>query len=94
MADRIHRIKFSYLSKKEKIHIMNNYIVPELCHSIGFNKSSIIFKKQVIEFIIRNYTYEAGVRKLKEKIFEIIREINLRFITEKGLQSTYRNYCK
>ena len=82
LADRIHRIKFSYLSKKEKIHIMNNYIVPELCHTIGFNKSSIIFKKQVIEFIIRNYTYEAGVRKLKEKIFEIIREINLRFITE------------
>ena len=55
---------------------MNNYIVPELCHTIGFNKNSIIFKKNVIDFIIRNYTYEAGVRKLKERVFEIIREIN------------------
>ena len=82
LADRIHRIKFSYLSKKEKIYIMNNYIVPELCYTIGFNKTSIVFKKNVIDFIIRNYTYEAGVRKLKERIFEIIREINLRFITE------------
>ena len=30
--------------------------------------------------IIVNYTLEAGVRKLKEKIFELIREINLRYL--------------
>ena len=36
--------------------------------------------KKVLEYIIVNYTNEAGVRKLKEKLFEIIREINLRYL--------------
>ena len=31
-------------------------------------------------FIIKNYTYEAGVRKLKERVLEIIRQINLELI--------------
>ena len=77
LADRIHRIKFNYLQTKEKINIMKNYIIPELLNTIGYSDNSIKFSDEVIEYIITNYTYEAGVRKLKEKIFEIIREINL-----------------
>ena len=77
LADRIHRIKFNYLQKHEKIHIVKNYILPELLTNIGYKKSSIVFSDAVIDYIITNYTYEAGIRKLKEKVFEIIREINL-----------------
>jgi len=77
LADRIHRIKFNYLQKHEKIHIMINYIIPELLNNIGYSKENILFDGDVIAYIIDNYTYEAGVRKIKEKIFEIIREINL-----------------
>ena len=29
------------------------------------------------KFIIEKYTYESGVRKLKELLFEVISEINL-----------------
>ena len=82
LADRIHRIKFNHLSKKEKIHIIENYILPEILEMVGFNSKSIVFDKGVVEYIITNYTYEAGVRKLKEKIFEIIREINLNYVTD------------
>ena len=31
--------------------------------------------------MIESYTHEPGVRKLKEKVFEILREINLRYLT-------------
>jgi endopeptidase La len=82
LADRIHRIKFNHLSKKEKIHIIENYILPEILDMVGFNSSSILFDKGVVEYIIINYTYEAGVRKLKETIFEIVREINLNYVTD------------
>ena len=61
---------------------MNNYIIPELLNNIGYKKQNIIFEDSIIEHIIDNYTIEAGVRKLKEKIFEIIREINLTSIME------------
>ena len=35
----------------------------------------------VLKFIIENYTYESGVRKLKEILFEIISEINLEILS-------------
>jgi ATP-dependent Lon protease len=78
LADRIHRVKFKNLSKIEKIHVVNNYLLPEFLETVGFPANSIRFKDNVIEYIINNYTFEAGIRKLKQKIFEIIREINLR----------------
>jgi endopeptidase La len=82
LADRIHRVKFNHLTKNDKIHIINNYVKPELLETVGFSKNSITFDDDVIEYIINNYTFEAGIRKLKEKVFEIIREVNLRYITE------------
>lgn len=81
LADRIHRVKFKKLSKSEKIHIVNNYLLPELLKTVGIKKGNIIFSKKTLEFIIESYTHEPGVRKLKEKVFEILREINLRYLT-------------
>ena len=80
LADRIHRVKFHKLNKNDKIHIINNYILPELLNTIGFNHKDILFPRKTIEYIITNYTQEAGVRKIKEKIFEIVREINLKYL--------------
>lgn len=82
LADRIHRVKFKYLSKIEKIHIMKKYIIPELLEIVGFEINSIKFTDTVLEFIIETYTLEAGIRKLKERVFEIIREINLKSIID------------
>ena len=42
----------------------------------------IEFSDEIITFIIENYTNEAGVRKLKELIFEVISEINLSILKE------------
>jgi ATP-dependent Lon protease len=80
LADRIHRVKFRHLSKTDKKHIITHYIMPELCDTVGFNSSCVNFNENVIEYIITNYTFEAGIRKLKEKVFEIVREINLRYL--------------
>ena len=42
----------------------------------------ITFTDDVVTYIIDNYTNEAGVRKLKEILFEVISEINLRLLKE------------
>ena len=59
LADRIHRVKFNQLSKSDKVHIINNYLLPELLETVGFSKNSLKFSKDVIEYIISNYTFEA-----------------------------------
>ena len=86
LADRIHRVKFNYLKVFEKIHIIDNYLVPKMLNIIGFDTSSIKITKEAVEFIIKNYTYEAGVRRLKERIIEILRQINLECITSKEIK--------
>jgi ATP-dependent Lon protease len=81
LADRIHRIKFNYMSTNEKIIIMKKYLIPKLLKTVGI-KDFIVFEDHIIEHIIENYTVEGGVRKLKEKIFEIIRQINLELLND------------
>ena len=83
LLDRIHRIKFKHLSLKEKITICNSYMLPEVYEKMG-QKGNIIFPDEVLTFIINHYTCEAGVRKLKEILFEIIGEINLEMLHNIG----------
>ena len=78
LLDRIHRIRFKSLTKQEKFHVTHNHLLPEIYSSVGINPTDIVFDNDIIEFIIDNYTFEAGARKLREKLFEIIRELNLR----------------
>ena len=77
LRDRITIIETHALSLKDKLIIIKNYMLPEICKDIGFNNNEIIFSNEIITFIIETYTNEAGVRKIKEKIIEIIRDINL-----------------
>ena len=76
LLDRIHRVEFSHLSLKEKVVIARKYILPEIYTKIGL-QDVIQLDDDVVKFIIERYTYEPGVRKLKEILFEIISEINL-----------------
>ena len=79
LLDRIHRIKFDNLTLHDKLEITDKYILPEIYDKVGL-KDMIQFKDGVLKFIIQNYTYESGVRKLKEILFEIISEINLEIL--------------
>lgn len=77
LRDRITIIETKPLSLKEKLTIIKDYMLPEICKDIGFNNHEIILSDNIITFLIETYTNEAGVRKIKEKLVEIIRDINL-----------------
>ena len=81
LLDRIHRIKFKHLTIEEKITITNDYLLPELYTKMGIN-NYIKLTDDVISFIINEYTYEAGVRNLKQHLFDIIGEINLNLLLD------------
>ncbi len=81
LLDRIHRIKFDYLTIDDKINIVQKYLLSEIYENMGMDNIINLSNENII-FIIDNYTNEAGVRKLKEIIFEIVSEINLELLKE------------
>ena len=76
LLDRVHRIKFDNLSIEDKIEIANNHLLPEIYKRVGL-EGMIQFLPETLKFIIEEYTLEPGVRKLKQKLYEIVGEINL-----------------
>jgi ATP-dependent Lon protease len=99
LLDRIHRIKFDHLSVEDKLVIAKKYLLPEIYKKLGLNEC-VEFSDAIICFIIDTYTYEPGVRKLKEILYEILSEINLEIlqtvdiedimvITEDSLKNKY-----
>ena len=86
LLDRIHRIKFDNLTLYDKLEITNKYILPELYEKVGI-QDVIQMNEDVLKFIIEKYTYESGVRKLKELLFEIISEINLEILNHTNNES-------
>jgi ATP-dependent Lon protease len=76
LLDRVHRIKFDNLSIEDKIEICNKHLLPDIYKKVDLN-GMIEIGKETLKFIIEEYTLEPGVRKLKEKLYEIVGEINL-----------------
>ena len=81
LLDRVHRIKFESLSIEDKVVICNNHLLPEIYKKVGL-EDTIEFSNETIKFIIEEYTLEPGVRKLKEKFFEVVGDINLNILKE------------
>ena len=81
LLDRIHRIQFEHLSLEDKLTITKDYLFPEIYGKMGL-VNMIEISDSVIEYIIEEYTFEPGVRKLKELLFEIVGEINLSILKE------------
>ena len=81
LLDRIHRIKFENLTIEEKITIVNKFILPEINNKMGF-ENIVVIDDECIEYIIKSYTSEPGVRKLKEILFDLYGEINLQLLKD------------
>ena len=76
MLDRVHRIKFDSLTVDDKLIITKQHLLPEIYANIGLEEM-VHFPDETIQLIIKDYTMEPGVRKLKEALFEIVGQLNL-----------------
>lgn len=80
LMDRIYEVRFKQYKKKDKVHIAKHYILPRILKSAGFSQDTVLFSEDLLGYVVENYTIEAGVRDMKDKLTEIIREFNLRRI--------------
>ena len=91
LYDRIHEIKLYAIPVNDKIEICNKFLLPEILNNVGYNNKDLIINNNDLENLILEYTYEAGVRKLKEKLQEIIRKYNYNnIISEKNTSNIYK----
>jgi len=82
LYDRIQEIKLQAIPILEKIEICKRFLIPEILENMGYNSTDLILKDKELENLILSYTYEAGVRKIKDKLNEILRNHHLNRLTK------------
>ena len=78
LLDRLKQVEVSAYTTNDKVKIVKEFIISEIAESVGLkNESWVNISDEIIEWIIENYTNEAGVRSIKRKIEQIFLTINL-----------------
>jgi endopeptidase La len=92
LLDRMEIINVESYSIKEKITISNDYLLKQLCKDIGFEYGSIKFEKDILSYLIEQYTFEPGVRSLKRSIENILLKLNIDKIYQRGVYENEIEY--
>ena len=82
LRDRITEIKTNSLSNTDKIIVTKQFILPEILENIGLSQDDVILNDDAIEYVINSYTCESGARKLKERMYDIYRDLNLSYLLQ------------
>ena len=75
LLDRMELIEFPGYIEEEKIEIAKRFLIPRQLEDNGFGVEELKFSPEVTKKVIREYTYEAGVRNLERELGRICRKI-------------------
>lgn len=83
LLDRMEVIEFPGYLEEEKIEIAHQFLIPRQLHEHGLEDSGLRLEDDALKTLIREYTYEAGVRNLEREIARICRKIARRVAEKK-----------
>jgi ATP-dependent Lon protease len=75
LLDRMEVIEFSGYIEEEKLEIANRYLIPRQFAENGIEDLGMAFDPGAVRRIIREYTYEAGVRNLERELGRVCRKV-------------------
>lgn len=75
LLDRMEVIEFPGYIEEEKLEISRRFLIPRQKEESGLDEVEIAFLDQAVRKVIREYTYEAGVRNLEREIGRLCRKI-------------------
>jgi ATP-dependent Lon protease len=75
LLDRMEVIEFPGYIEEEKLEIASRFLIPRQIQENGIEDVKLQFETKTLQKIIREYTYEAGVRNLEREIGRICRKI-------------------
>jgi ATP-dependent Lon protease len=75
LLDRMEIIEFPGYIEEEKMEIAYRFLLPRQLEEAGLDEENFRFQEQALKRIIREYTYEAGVRNFEREIGKVCRKI-------------------
>ena len=83
LLDRLEVIELSSYTEDEKLNIARLHLLPKEMEANGLTRETLSITSGAIRKIIRDYTREAGVRRLERQIAKLCRKVAYRIVTAK-----------
>ena len=83
LLDRLEVIELSSYTEDEKLNIARLHLLPKEMEANGLTKDTFSITTGAIRKMIRDYTREAGVRRLERQIAKLCRKVAFRIVTGK-----------
>jgi ATP-dependent Lon protease len=75
LLDRLEVIEFPGYIEEEKLTIAERFLIPRQLEENGIENLGMSFTTEALQRMVREYTYEAGVRNLEREIGRICRKV-------------------
>jgi ATP-dependent Lon protease len=75
LLDRLEVIEFPGYIEEEKLIIAERYLIPRQIEETGIDEIGLRFASDTLKKIIREYTFEAGVRNFEREISKVCRKV-------------------
>jgi len=75
LEDRMEVISFPGYTEEEKVQIARKFLIPKQLNEHGLEEQGLRFTDRALQRLIREYTYESGVRNLERSVANICRKI-------------------
>jgi len=86
LLDRLEIIEFPGYTEEEKLAIAHRFLVPRQLKRHGLAERGLVFDDPALRTLLREYTYEAGVRNLDREIANLCRKIARRIVGDESYQ--------
>ena len=75
LRDRMEIIQIAGYTELDKMNIATKFLVEKQCKANGLKVENVHFTEEMLLYIIRHYTKEAGVRNLEREIASVCRKV-------------------
>jgi ATP-dependent Lon protease len=80
LRDRMEVIEIAGYTEEEKLHIARRFLIPRQMEDAGLSPLRVAIDDEAVRRIIRDYTFEAGVRSLEREIGSVMRKVARRVV--------------